>query len=272
MRRDTGPAAAWRLSVLTQGPFSLHLSRADSSALDDEVMRLLVETDIESGLRWGELTELRVKDVEFDTGIVTVARVVVELKAKDRPGGQRFIVKAYPKDKEWRQLLLAEHLIAKLRAHIAAARGLRREDLLFEMPQPSGPTRRSRPAELPDPDTLGLTDPNEKGRQYRHGTLSAYQLGKCCCQHCRDAVAVYRAQRRASGKDQPSAPRRRVETDRHIGNDWFRSQIWLTAVDKADLGFHVTPHGLRHAHASWLLAGGTDARYARPLPRATGGV
>jgi hypothetical protein len=25
-------------------------------------------------------------------------------------------------------------------------------------------------------------------------------------------------------------------------------------------GIHVTPHGLRHAHASWLLAGGADVQ------------
>jgi len=50
-------------------------------ALVDDTMRLLVETDIESGLRWGELTELRVRDVELATGMVTVSRVVVELRA-----------------------------------------------------------------------------------------------------------------------------------------------------------------------------------------------
>src|SRR4051794_11710309 len=44
-------------------------------AIGDEVMRLLVETDIESGLRWGELTELRPKDLDPVTGVVTVARV-----------------------------------------------------------------------------------------------------------------------------------------------------------------------------------------------------
>ena len=37
-------------------------------------MRLLVETDIESGLRWGELTELRVKDLDTVNGILTVSR------------------------------------------------------------------------------------------------------------------------------------------------------------------------------------------------------
>ena len=65
-------------------------------ALVDDTMRLLVETNIESGLRWGELTELRVKDVDFATGIVTVSRVKVELNtcltvvvATARPGHRR---------------------------------------------------------------------------------------------------------------------------------------------------------------------------------------
>jgi hypothetical protein len=47
-----------------------------------------VETDIESGLRWGELTELRVKDLDFDTQLLTVSRAVVELTPKHHPGGQ----------------------------------------------------------------------------------------------------------------------------------------------------------------------------------------
>lgn len=29
------------------------------------------------------------------------------------------------------------------------------------------------------------------------------------------------------------------------------------------LNFHVTPHGLRHAHASWLLAGGADIQVVK---------
>jgi integrase len=68
-------------------------------ALADDTMRLLVETDVESGLRWGELTELRVRDLDFTTGLMTVSRVAVEPKARDRPAGQRFIIKDYPKTK-----------------------------------------------------------------------------------------------------------------------------------------------------------------------------
>jgi integrase len=46
-------------------------------AVDDDAMRLLLETDIETGLRWGELTELRPHDVDLDARVVTVSRVVV---------------------------------------------------------------------------------------------------------------------------------------------------------------------------------------------------
>jgi integrase len=230
-------------------------------ALVDDTMRLLVETDIESGLRWGELTELRVKDLDFATGIVTVSRVAVELKAKARPPGPRFIVKNYPKDKEWRTLMLAPHLVSSLQQHVTCL-GLGPDDLLFAYNPPAGPMRRTLPEVLPDPATLGFTEPNDKGRRYRHGTPNAYGAGRCRCQHCKDALAAYRASRRAAGKDSPRTPRS-VDTDGHISNDWFRANIWAKALAKADLGFHVTPHHLRHAHASWLLAGGADLQVVK---------
>ena len=64
------------------------------TAVGDPVMRLLVETDIETGLRWGELTELRVKDIGFASGLLTVSRVVVELNPRFHPEGGRFLVVA----------------------------------------------------------------------------------------------------------------------------------------------------------------------------------
>jgi integrase len=53
--------------------------------------QLLVETDIESGLRWGELTELRVKDIDFATGVLTVSRALIMLSRKNHPEGGRFL-------------------------------------------------------------------------------------------------------------------------------------------------------------------------------------
>jgi hypothetical protein len=86
------------------------------------------------------------------------------------------------------------------------------DDLLFPLPRANTSVRGGRPAELPDPSILGLTEPNDKGRSYHHGTLTAYQAGKCRCRFCRDALADYRARRRAMGMDNPRRPRL-VQTD-----------------------------------------------------------
>ncbi|MBB5491984.1 integrase [Nocardiopsis metallicus] len=248
--------------------------------LPDERTRLLVETAIESGTRWGELSELRVKDLHTRSGIVTVSRAVVEVNPKFHPTGGRFHVKDYPKDREYRRFKLSTPLVRKLAAHTDAyAPGP--DDLLFPAADQPVPKRRLRV--VPDPDTLGLTDPNEQGRQYKHGSLSGYSMGKCRCEHCKGAYAHYRAERRSQGKDEPRAPRSR-ETDGHIPADWFRRQVWRPALSRADLGVRVRFHDLRHAHASWLLAGGADlqvvkerlghsdiattARYLHTLPEA----
>lgn len=119
-------------------------------ALPEGTMQLLVEVDIETGLRWGELTELRVKDLDIKSGVLTVARAVVHLKSKERALDDRFLIKDYPKDGEWRQVKLAEHILAKTIDFIKANQ-LGSEDLLFLMPLANGAARRRRPATLPDP-------------------------------------------------------------------------------------------------------------------------
>jgi integrase len=222
-------------------------------ALPSRDMQLLVETDIETGLRWGELIELRAADIDFDSGLLTVSRVAGEITATFNPDGQRFFIKTYPKDTEWRTLTLSTHMHTQLVAHAAL---LAPDVLLFPAPQPAT-TRHRRPDTLPDPDTLGRTDPNGHGRSYRHGTLSGYGPGGCRCHHCRNAYATYRAHRRAAGKDHPRQPRR-LTTDGHLPRAWFRRHIWNPALHTAGITFPVRFHDLRHAHASWLLAGGAD--------------
>ncbi|MBW6433086.1 site-specific integrase [Actinoplanes hulinensis] len=228
------------------------------SVLPDNEFRLLIETDIETGLRWGELTELRPRDINFATRTLLVTRVAVELTKRFHPTGDRFLVKEYPKDEEHRRLKLSPQITAKLQAHVTE-NNLAPDDLLFAIRDPEITTPKLRA--VPDPDTLGLTEPNDQGRQYRHGSLSAYTTGKCRCQHCKAAFAIYRSQRRADGKDSPRA-KRTLTTDGHIPRSWFRTTIWYPALEKAQIG-RVRIHDLRHAHASWLLAGGADLQVVK---------
>jgi hypothetical protein len=109
---------------------------------------------------------------------------------------------------------------------------------------------------------LGMTDPNEAGRSYRHGTLSAYSAGRCRCLYCRRAYADYRAARRAAGHDEPREPRQ-WETDGHIPRRWFRDAIIRPALVKSGLEVDIKMQLLRHAHASWLLAGGADLQVVK---------
>ncbi len=53
--------------------------------LPDAQSKLLVETAVESGLRWGELTELRVRDLDFATRMLTVSRAVVQVNPDSTP-------------------------------------------------------------------------------------------------------------------------------------------------------------------------------------------
>ena len=45
-----------------------------------------------------------------------------------------------------------------------------------------------------------------------------------------------------------------------ISRNTFRTRIWQPAVKASGISFNVRVHDLRHAHASWLLAGGADVR------------
>jgi integrase len=84
-------------------------------ALPGDAARLLVETAIESGLRWGELTELRPSDLELNSQMLTVSRAVTETTAP--ADGTRFAVKAYPEDKEYRRLKLNATVCTAVHEH-----------------------------------------------------------------------------------------------------------------------------------------------------------
>jgi integrase len=145
----------------------------------------MVLTEIETGLRWGELIALRPRHIDFLRRTITVEETIVEVSKRISPTGERMIVKPYPKDDEPRTLRVGQQLLDELAARIAAL-GLGRGDLLF-----------------PSTETAG-------------------------------------------GKP--------------LSRNTFRTRVWLPAVEKAKIDFGVRMHDLRHAHASWLLAGGADLK------------
>ncbi|SHF77650.1 Phage integrase family protein [Jatrophihabitans endophyticus] len=228
------------------------------TALPSDTARLFIETAIGSGLRWGELTELRVADLHSASGIVTITRDVVELSPKFHPEGGRFLVKPYPKSKRARRFKLEPELVAALLAH-AQRYGLGPADLIFRFDTFQSPANGRRLRAVED---LGRTEPNAAGRTYTHGSLSAYTAGRCRCPHCRAAFAEYRASRRSDGLDEPRGVRER-DTDGHLPRDWFRNHVWVRACDEAGLDPRPRLHDLRHSHASWLLAGGADLQVVK---------
>lgn len=224
------------------------------NALPDDMWKLLAETDIETGMRWGELTELRVKDWDRDTNVFTVARAVVSVVSQFHPEGKRFLVKEYPKDKEYRLIKVDPVLGRKINTHIQE-HGLKDDDLLFWYDPPK-PPQATETAQT-QTGSLGFTEPNDKGRTYPHGSMSAYTAGKCRCDHCKGAMADYRRKRRTGGKDKPRRPRV-WDTDGHIPARWFRDKVIKPALAAARIRIDIRMHLLRHAHASWLLNGGAD--------------
>jgi integrase len=144
--------------------------------------RLLVQTAIDTGLRWGELIALKPRHLDLDTGRLAVQETIVEVSLKNSPTGQRMLTKPYPKDNEPRTLGLPPELVTQLGAHIAERR-LGPDDLLFAT---------------------------------REGTP--------------------------------------------LSRNTFRTRVWRPTIAASGVDFDVRVHDLRHAHASWLLAGGSDLR------------
>ncbi|MGI8612973.1 MAG: tyrosine-type recombinase/integrase [Nocardioidaceae bacterium] len=148
VKSPTVPVKEYR--ILTPTEYDLLQTKLPLAA------QLLVETAIDSGLRWGELTELRPSDLNLSSGVLTVSRAVVELQPQFDPSSGRFLVKHYPKGRRSRRFKLNPLLVTALKAH-AKANGLGPGDLLFSYDLLTAEPPASAP--LASADTLGRPNP-----------------------------------------------------------------------------------------------------------------
>ncbi len=125
-------------------------------AMPSDTARLFLDVAIGSGLRWGELTELRPGDLHLPSGIVTVSRAVSEIKPDFHPDGGRFLVKPYPKSKRSRRFKLDPDLVHAIQAH-CTQHSITEADLLFRFDTFLAAAR----PKLVAAEHLGLTEPND---------------------------------------------------------------------------------------------------------------
>ena len=212
--------------------------------LPNESAKLFAKFLITSGCRYGEATELRVKDLNIKTKEIYVQRRVSDLGAK-RNNGKRFLVVDSTKSGSKRVVTLSSALVAELKQHIMA-NSLEKDSLLF-------------PKTLVVPtDKVEITSRQMSlrpfvidGRNYKHGTLYAYTNGGCRCEECKNAFCEYRRNYR-------SKQQKRVTNDSgHLPRDVWRN-TWNRAIAKSEIEWQPRTHDLRHANATALLKSGVD--------------
>ena len=218
---------------------------------------------IGSGCRFGEATELRVKDFNFSAKEVYVRRTVSDVGARINEGS-RFLVVNATKNGNKRTVVLPKVLIAEIKAFVQA-KALAKEDLVFSLHHVLGESKITSPSE-----SEGKKKPYTKGsRTFQHSTAYSYNVGGCRCSQCKQAVKEYRSQyRKEKGKGKSlskseshsrsnSRSQSNSRSERHLPRDRWRT-TWNDAITKSGIGWYPKTHDLRHANATLLLKKGVD--------------
>lgn len=201
--------------------------------------KLFAQFLVASGCRFGEASEIRVKDLNFKSGEVYVQRRSSEI-GTEANHGERFLVVDATKSGHKRSICLSQVLMDEVKAHVKA-NTLTKDQLLFprHLVLPVGKVEvRTRKGSF-----------KRGARTFQHGTLYAYTVGKCRCGSC---VVSMREYRRKSRTQRPSS-----NTSDHLARDLWR-KIWNQAIAQSGIDWSPRTHDLRHANATALLKNGVD--------------
>lgn len=218
--------------------------------LPTEGAKLFAQFLIVSGCRFGEATELRVKDFNFKSKEVSIRRTVCDL-GKLSNNGERFLIVSTTKNNHKRTVVLSETLLKDVKAFIAT-KLLLNNDLLF------GDSTIAVGKLISTGSSLKRTKSTYKveDRVFRHSTAYSYNVGKCRCDLCKQAIRDYRTQYR---KDVSKGKGRldQKKESRHLSRAKWRT-IWNEAIEKSGIGWYPRTHDLRHANATQLLSLGVN--------------
>jgi len=209
------------------------------SHLETPTARLFATFLALSGARYGEATELRVKDLNLKANEVYLQRRVNDLGAKHN-NGERFLVVDATKSGHRRAVVIAPHLTTALQKHIEK-NSLQKNDLLFGK-------------ELISSGKPVIKVVRNKQSGVQHGTVYAYTHGKCRCEDCGTALRDYR---RLQRQMQDKSERKLYNTSGHLPRDTWR-RLWQKAIEASGVDWSPRTHDLRHANATLLLKNGVD--------------
>ena len=230
--------------------------------LPTEGARLFARFLIGSGCRYGEATELRVKDFNFSSKEVYIRRTVSDI-GKTLGNGNRYQVVSATKNGHKRTVVVSESLISEVKAFVIA-KALGKDDLVFSKNLVLTGGKIGSPSESQEPYQKG-------SKTFNHGTAYSYNVGGCRCSQCKKAVKEYRSQYRkdkAKGKAESLSKSQSHSRSDSRSNSNSRSQdylprdrwrtTWNGAITQSGIGWYPKTHDLRHANATLLLSKGVD--------------
>lgn len=212
---------------------------------------------VSTGVRFCEGISFVEGDLDWETGMLEVAKSTVEIPEKIREEmglDSRWITRDYTKNRTTRRFKIGSDLMAMLKEHVEQ-NGIQKGELWFAQRFFVGAEtfkirpRRLTPEEMEEAREGTIVAPN--GNVYHHASHGAYGVAGCKCRACLQFKADYSRNKKASKRTSTG----QIHRTRNGPMDHLSQSYWGHIFRKARkmLGIDLTPYQLRHTHASWCM-------------------